>query len=69
MPPFLGSITNFLENDGTLEAAHRITNGIAQLMQLSYCGIRTPIETFTTKNQLDFQNRQRELWNTAFMGG
>jgi DNA-directed RNA polymerase subunit RPC12/RpoP len=45
------------------------TNGIAQVMQCPYCGTRAPLEAFTTKNQADFLNRQRELWNTAFHGG
>jgi DNA-directed RNA polymerase subunit RPC12/RpoP len=44
------------------------TNGIAQVMQCPYCGIRAPMEAFTTKNQADFLNRQRELWNTGFHG-
>jgi hypothetical protein len=45
------------------------TNGVGEVIQCPYCDCRARLEAFTTKNQGDFLNRQRELWVTAFNGG
>jgi hypothetical protein len=45
------------------------TDGIEQYMFCPYCDCRAPAVAFTTQNQRDFLNRQRELWNIAFAGG
>jgi DNA-directed RNA polymerase subunit RPC12/RpoP len=45
------------------------TDGIETYMFCPYCDCRAPAVAFTTQNQRDFLNRQRELWNIAFAGG